>query len=404
MKLLNFLKLSPQEKKLIQRVFVISLIACTIMVIAAWFIQRASLKKGPADIIQQKSPRADISALYNSKNKDLLPIDIEAHKIAAEEYKDAIPGKTIKHLLRVLAIEKKNRKIKLDLATAYLKSGLYNDAEKTFTALIEEKISDSLTDNIGARLGLTLFFTGRIEESIALLEKTLDNFPSSAEAYCYLGQIEAVQNITSKKAEGYLKKALEIHPNYTEAWYQLARYYMNRPNANDTDYYNARICLQKQTHIEPLNPKVHSRLGMVYFYLQKPYLAEKSYQTALALNENDYNTHYNLGELYYSLYNEPQKALEEFKKAILIKIDHMEANFKIGLISLENDMHKEAIQSFKKALEKAPGNIRVLLQLGVAYEKLSMKQEAVSVYQSILDLDALNDIALQKIKLLGSGK
>ncbi len=372
--------------------------------ISAWFIQRTSISSVTTDNPDKQSSDNDISVLYANKNKDLLPIDIEAHKLAADEYKDAIPDKTIRHLLRVLAVEKKNRKIKLDLATAYLKSGKFAKAEETLKGLIKEEISDTLMNPILSRYGLTLFFTGRIDESIAHLKKTVNDFPSSAEAYCYLGQVEAAINMASQKAEVHIKKALEIDPKYAEAWYQLARYYMNNPQANDTDYYNARICLQKQIHILPLNPKGHSRLGMVYFYLQQPYLAEKSYQTALKLNGNDHNTHYNLGELYYTLYNNPQKALEEFKRTIRIKPDHSEANFKIGLIALENDMVKEAIHYFNKALEKTPHSIRILLQLGVAYEKLGVAQEAIKVYQSILTLDALNDIAQQKLRLLGGSK
>lgn len=405
MKLLDSLKLNPKEQKFIKRFFFISLALVIVAVITAWALQRFSIKQITLNKILQKQVETDIVTLYSGKTRDLLPIDIDAHKFAAHQYKDdLIPEKSIKHLLRILSIERNNRKIKLDLATAYLKAGMYHRAEETFKALVEEDITDSLKNPIISRYGLALFYSGKIDESVVQLKKSLTFFPSSAEAYCYLGQVDAALNMASEKAEGYFKKSLEIDPDYTEAWYQLARYYMNKPNANDTDYYNARICLKKQIQIEPLNPKAHSRLGMVYYYLEQPHLAEKFYQTALTLNWNDYNTHYNLGELYYSIFNTPKKALKEFNNTIQIKRNHVEANFKIGLISLENNMYKESIQYFKKASQSAPGNIRVLLQLGVAYEKIGMVPEALSVYKSILDLDALNDIALQKLKLLGCGK
>jgi Tfp pilus assembly protein PilF len=135
--------------------------------------------------------------------------------------------------------------------------------------------------------------------------------------------------------------------------------------------------------------------------LHQPYLAEKSYKTALAINPNDYNTHYNLGELYYTLFGDPKKALEEFKNTVQLKSNHVDANFKIGLISLENNLEKEAVTYFNKALQDAPNNTRIMMQLAVAYEKLGMQEDAVRVYQTILSYDALNDIALQKIKLLG---
>ena len=401
--LLESLKLSPEDKKLLKKVFFISLTVCVIIVAAAWIIQRASIKKIHLDD-SQKSSESDVTMLYSKKSNDLLPIDIEAHKYIALQHKEDMDfNRTIKHLLRILSVERNNRKVKLDLATTYLKACIYDKAEETFRELIEEGVSDSLSDPIMSRYGLTLFFSGKIDESIAQLEKTLKQFQdSSKEAFCYLGQVKAAQNLASEKAEAYLKKSLELDSHYAEAWYQLARYYMGKPQPNAADYNNARKCLIKQMEIEPLNPKAHSRLGMVYYYLQEPHLAEKSYKMALTLNDKDYNTHYNLGELYYSLFSDPKKALEEFKKTVSIKNNHAEANFKIGLIALENDQYKESIRFFKEANKYSPHNIRILLQMGVAYEKIGMENEAVTVYQSILDLDKLNDVALQKLKLLSS--
>jgi tetratricopeptide (TPR) repeat protein len=106
-------------------------------------------------------------------------------------------------------------------------------------------------------------------------------------------------------------------------------------------------------------------------------MAKKAYQTALALNPNDYNTHYNLGELSYTKYEDDTAALTEFKKNLEGNPAHAEANL--------------------------PKNVRVLLQLGVAYERLDMKDEALSIYRLILDIDAVNQVARQKIKLLSSG-
>ena len=402
--ILNSLHLSEDDKKLLKKVFTISFTVCAVIVASAWIIQRVSIKKLPLLDTADKSSEGDVTALYSKKSNDLLPIDIEAHKFAASQNADETNlDKTIKHLLRILSVERNNREIKLDLATAYLKGGMYDKAEETLGDLIEEDVSDTLTDRIMSRYGLTLFYNGKIEASIAQLEKTLKQFQdSSKEAYCYLGQVEAAQNLASAKAEEYLKKSLALDPHYAEAWYQLARYHMGKPQAGEDDFNNARKCLQKQLEIEPLNPKAHSRLGMVYYYLQKPYLAEKSYKMALALNEYDYNTRYNLGELYYTLFDDPKKALEQFKKTVSIKNDHAEANYKIGLIALENNQYKEAIRFFQEAHKHAPHNTRILLQLGVAYEKMEMKNEAVSVYQSILDLDKLNDVALQKLKFLSS--
>ena len=55
------------------------------------------------------------------------------------------------------------------------------------------------------------------------------------------------------------------------------------------------------------------------------------------------------------------------------------------------------------ARKPRPRNTRILLQLGVAYGKNNSPKDALQVYDFIKDYDPLNEIALQKIKLLGGG-
>ncbi|MDO5575925.1 MAG: tetratricopeptide repeat protein, partial [Fibrobacter sp.] len=180
-----------------------------------------------------------------------------------------------------------------------------------------------------------------------------------------------------------------------ESWYQLARYHMELK-----EYKVARLLLLNALDIDPLHAKSHSRLGMVYYYLENPELAKNSYQTALALNPEDFNTHYNLGELYLLMFNDTVKAVNEYKTTIQLSPPHVGANFKMGSICADNKMYKEAILHFEKALETDNANIRILLQLAVAYEKLDNLYKARSVYERITKIDALNVIARQKLRLL----
>ena len=401
MKLLSFLRLEPKEQKLIKQVFIISSGICLLFIVITLIMHRIAYNKINAEVIIEEPIENDLSFLYRSKNEDLLPIDIDAHKVAANHYNNDINYiKIIKHYLRILSLESENRKIKFDLATIYLKSGIYAEAEKVFAEILLDKQKDTLTEKAMARYAINLFYLGKIERSVEKLNQTIENYPLSAEAYCYKGQVEASLDMTSDKAEHYFKKSIELNPYFAETWYQLARYYMNKPKADSLDFLEARLCLLEQLKLEPLNAKAHSRLGMVYYYLGKPGLAEKSYQTALTINPDDYNTHYNLGELYYTFFNDSIRAMSEFLNAVKINKHHTEANFKAGLVSLENENYKEAIRFFKTALEQSPSNVRVLFQLAVAYEKNEMVTDAISIYNSILNFDALNEIAHHKLKLL----
>jgi tetratricopeptide (TPR) repeat protein len=295
-------------------------------------------------------------------------------------------------------VQKTNRGLLLKLATAYMQSGDFRSALETFKKLEEADTVDDLSASIAARKGLTLFYTGKADASRECLDKCVRDFPKSAEALCYLGEVEAAASASSGSAESYFRKSLSVDSTFIESWYQYARFCMGRG-----DYAQSRTFLLRILEMEPLSAKTHARLGMSYYYLDQPEMAKKSYQTALALNPGDYNTHYNLGELYFTKYEDNASALDEFKKALAGNPRHAEANFRVGVICLGNGMIKEAIGYLESAREASPKNIRVLLQLGVAYEKMEMKEEALGIYRLIVDIDPMNRAASQKIKLMGAG-
>jgi len=399
-KFLATLGLTPEQQKILAKVFKISLGACIGIAALVWVMQTVQIKMKTAKEKAQKSSATEqLTAYFEKKSRDLLPVDIEAHEFSAQYYlKTDQPQKAIEHILRILPLQKTNEALKVDLATAYLQSAQYPAAFEEFTKLAESDTAGGHSPAIAARLGLTLFYLGKIKESIETLNACIAKYPRCAEAMCYVGEVAAATAASPERVEGYFQKALDMDPHYVEAWYQRARFCMSQ-----NDYPRSREYLLKILEIEPLNVKTHARLGMAYYYLNEQEMAKKSYETALALNPYDYNTHYNLGELYYSKYDDSASALKEFKKALEGNPSHAEANFRTGVICLSNNMVKEAIGYLEHARQASPKNIRVLLQLGVAYERLDMKDEALNIYRFILDLDELNQVARQKVKLLSSG-
>jgi tetratricopeptide (TPR) repeat protein len=385
MALLNF---SPSEVKLIRKVVLFSVIGCVLVVGGTWIFYRIQLSRKVA--LEKK-------ASDENNSSAIIPIDIEAHRQAASRYMQiGAPEKALQHLERLHALNRKDNRITLDLAQAALEAGLYQQALGYYDELLEKSAPDSITASQCARRGVALYYLNRIDESREALEACVKRFPRNAEAYCFLGQIEAYRKLPSEKAIDYFNRAIAIDSTYTEAWYQLARVYMLQKL-----YPKARALLLAAVAINPFHSKSHSRLGMVYYYLDYPELARKSYQTALVLNPDDFNTHYNLGELLYSDLSDTVAALREFKKALALNPKLYEAAFRIGLICMKNGMNKEAVGYFDQALTSAPTDIRIMLQCAVAWEKLDRLDKAADLYRSILSIDDLNGIARQKLKLIG---
>jgi tetratricopeptide (TPR) repeat protein len=89
-------------------------------------------------------------------------------------------------------------------------------------------------------------------------------------------------------------------------------------------------------------------------------------------------------------------------KALEYNPSHSEANYKAGLVCVENEMFKEGIRYFEKSLEDDRKNIRRLLQLAAAYERINDRATALTIYKEITDIDPLNSIAIRKIKYIES--
>jgi tetratricopeptide (TPR) repeat protein len=382
--------LGPAELNTVKKVSINVFIVILIVAGIVWLVQYNRIKQKNLNITVDKSGHIVV------KNDKVLPIDLEAHELIARRYiQTDQPEKALVHLQRVLPFELNNRPLRYELAAACLDAGHYDRALTTLDPLERDKLQDSLTPKICALKGIALFYLKKIPESKECLSSCLSQFPKSAEAACFLGQIEASENPQSPEALAHLETALANDSLYVEGWYQLARYKMVLG-----DYKKARQLLLRGLEIDPLHVKSHSRLGMVYYYLGNYELAKKSYVTALALNPMDFNTRYNLAELYYTATGDTENALREFTITLKQNPLHSEANFKVGLICMRNNMIKEAIRYFETALETDPANVRILLQRAVAYEKLGDRETALNAYKTVHVIDPLNPVASQKIKYL----
>lgn len=77
--------------------------------------------------------------------------------------------------------------------------------------------------------------------------------------------------------------------------------------------------------------------------------------------------------------------------------NHFEANYYLGLFSLESNQPEKAIKRFEKCLKVQPENSELWLGLGDAYQMLNQKLEALKSYETALKYSKEEQ---QKIKIL----
>jgi tetratricopeptide (TPR) repeat protein len=254
------------------------------------------------------------------------------------------------------------------------------------------------------------FYSKRVETALNELETALAKYPSNVDLLTAKASISGQHPDTSQrsKAENMFKTILKKSPESAETNYQYGRYIMQKG-----DFKKSQEYLEKAVKIEPYNSRYIARLGMAEFYLKRDSNAESLYKKALKINPYDYNTWFNLGELYLSEANESgyipevrkktKNALEAYLKTIEHDSLHANAHYRIGIILNANGGHKEAIRHLATALNKTPGNTSIMMQLGSAYMQLGDTAKYIDYLNNILLIDPFDRVAASEFKRLKAG-
>jgi tetratricopeptide (TPR) repeat protein len=244
------------------------------------------------------------------------------------------------------------------------------------------------------------FYSKKFETALSDLDTALNKYPSNADLLTAKAAITGQHPDTTQRnnADAMFKAILKKNPESAETNYQYGRYIMQRG-----DFKKSQEYLEKAVKFEPYNSRYIARLGMVEFYLKHDANAEILYKRALKINPDDYNTWFNLGELYLSGANESRfipeirkkthLALESYLKTIEHDSLHASANYRIGLILNGNGGYREAIKHLSIALKKTPSDISAMQQLSSAYMLLGDTARSIYYLEEILRIDPFNKVA-----------
>ncbi len=175
-------------------------------------------------------------------------------------------------------------------------------------------------------------------------------------------------------------------------------------NIETENYKEAVYSFKKTIDLHPNHIPSYNNLGYLYNIMGKWDEAIETYKKALAVNPNDVRTNHDLG---FSLYKKGalDEAIAQCKKAIALDSEFAPPYYISGVIYLEKKMFKEAVPVFKKALEITPDYPAAHRNLGQAYKELGKnisgadhyyqagilylkennREEALIVYENILD-------------------
>ncbi|MCU0665550.1 MAG: tetratricopeptide repeat protein [Candidatus Omnitrophica bacterium] len=167
---------------------------------------------------------------------------------------------------------------------------------------------------------------GRYKEAESLCQEMLKIFPNQPLIYLQLADAYYSQALF-EKAEGSLKKAIEIKADFHQALNFLG--YMYAQAGKNLD--QAEIIIKKALEFEPDNPAYIDSLGWVYFK-QKKYEDAKKLLEKAASSLEDPEIYLHLGDLYLVL-GDKVNAKENWEKSL--KMDPKQQAVKEKIEGLE---------------------------------------------------------------------
>ena len=206
--------------------------------------------------------------------------------------------------------------------------------------------------------------------------------PVSSTIYQKIGSIQGAESKLII-AEYYLKKAVAINPNNSEALANLGQLcYINN------DLVNSNIYLEKSRSLSPLNYKVNFHLAYLYF-LTGNTIDALNY-CKLSLSAKDWKPSLFLLLSIYEKQGSVESAISVLRKLIKIEPTDWILRLKVGQALNDINQLDEAIQALLLAEATSPNNPSILLEIGNAYKK-ALNPASAKDYYTKSTLSNFND-------------
>lgn len=231
------------------------------------------------------------------------------------------------------------------------------------------------------------------KNDFTLFKADVVNSPNSAKAHnAYGGELVAAASKTKdpvlekeylNKAVEVLNRAIEIYPNYLNAWLLLgnAKYKMNK------DVAEAEKLYLKTLQLKPSYFEGNFNLGAIYLENDMPKKAIPYLKSAIASKPDKAPAYYNLGEAYYAS-GDGENAIKTYKQIMQMEPNNALPVYKIGAAYGKklNDLDN-AIVWFNKAIEMDPKQAMYYEDLGVAYGFKGDITNAIATFKRGLEVD-----------------
>jgi eukaryotic-like serine/threonine-protein kinase len=212
-----------------------------------------------------------------------------------------------------------------------------------------------------------------------------------AEAHASLGLVKTRYDWNWPEAEKEYRRALELDPNYSVAYYFYADY-LEIVGRQD----EALTVLKKAQEIDPLSPIVNTDLGVPLFFERQYDQAINQFRKALELEPNFWHPHYWLGLAYYQK-GMLVESLKELQTAASLSGERPSALAMLGYVYASSGKRDKAREILIRLNELSKHRRVLPFNMAVVYLGLGEKDQ---VFKWLTKSYEDRDPALVQIKLL----
>ncbi len=252
-------------------------------------------------------------------------------------------GTALMDINRILAIDSSTTKYLLNGADIHFFVGKIQRADQ----LLKRAVQIAPTDiECALRLAQLHHYLKRYEEELALLNTVLDLDKRNSQAY-FMKAMVCKEQADTVSAMRNMQLAVQMDPDYYNAYIQMGLMTANQKNPLAVDYYRNAL------EIQPTSEEALYNLGMYYQETDQHNAAIETYTALLKVNPHHFDAHFNLGMIHaYKL-----------------------------------DVVDEGMKYFNAAIEDNPAEPRGYYGRGYCYEKKGDVTSATADYKKALEVD-----------------
>lgn len=247
--------------------------------------------------------------------------------------------------------------------------------------------------------------SNELDKAVEQCEVALTNNPADPDAHFVMGRAYEKQKNYLQMNEAFTK-SLEISPKYTNDISQ-------KRNTHWTNHLNQGVGLYQQgkaaeaaekfliaTKIMPEKGIAFRYLGLAYLDAQQPEKAMESFKKAYENDPLDLEAFFMIGRCYFEMKN--FEATADQMKAYIDKADashrfFSEALYYLGLAYDLLEQPDEAITIYKDYLAGDPENTAIKFNLGRIYLKREQWEDALEMFSSVYESDPQDFLSCQSI-------